>query len=208
MGEFEMTFKQKIITLVAAFVCFTSPAMAANFSYTTFDVKLGVLTLDDEFVFFGEAYDDFGVFGIGGSYQFAENIAARLSIVGIGSEGPYTSLSQSSTLLALEFPFPVGAGLDIVPRIGLLSLDYEACIYNICATEDDSGMEYGAYVRAWAVPDRFELTAGYSDTNIDDVDSVINLGAAYWFNRNSSLTANHGSSSDATSFTMGYRYSW
>jgi outer membrane autotransporter protein len=58
------------------------------------------------------------------------------------------------------------------------------------------------------VPGQFEVNGGFSDTNEEDSEGVLSLGAAAWFNEHHSIGFNYDTSEDVSAFDLGYRYTW
>ena len=106
------------------------------------------------------------------------------------------------------FPLPAGERIDIIPRIGYISTEAEACADGFCSTVDDTGIGYGLFARGWVVPGQFEVNGGFSDTNEEDSEGVLSLGAAAWFNEHHSIGFNYDTSEDVSAFDLGYRYTW
>src|SRR5690606_1248140 len=150
-----------------------APVSASNFSYSVLEVALGKATLDDEVVVVDEVYEDFGFFGFGGGYQFAENFALSLSAAGFANEGDDTEWTTSTVSILANFPIPVAPQVDIIPTVGYVSGESEICLGNTCIKEDDSGLGYGIGIRAWAVPGQFEVNAAYANSAMEDSERTI-----------------------------------
>jgi hypothetical protein len=183
------------------------PASASNFSYTSIDVSLAQVRLEDSLRFGGEIYDEFGLFSLAGSYQFNDNFALTLAASALGNEGPTTEISEAALVLGAAFPFAVSSRLDIVPAIGFMSVETESCQYRYCYTEDDSAMTYGLGLRLWAVPSAIEVTAGVADTTFEGSKPTASIGGALWLNRHS-LRLGYSADQYARAGSVGYRYSW
>ena len=194
--------------VVALVLLASQSAFASNFPYTYIHVGFGKVSLDEELVFFDEVYEEFGYFGISGAVQVADNVSVGLALSAMANEGRNTELSQSMSLLFVDFPFAVSPVLDIVPSVGLLNVEVEACLDRLCVKDDDSGMAYGVALRAWAAPDVFEINAGFSDTTLDDSESAVSLGGALWFLDHHRVGLVLSRSSEQSGFTLGYSFNW
>lgn len=180
----------------------------SNFSYSTLGFQLGKATPDEEIIFFGERYEDFGAASIGGSVQLADNFAIGGSASSISNEGPRTEISTSAVSLNFFVPIPMGDRVDLVPRIGYISTEVERCLDNVCAEEDDSALAYGIGMRLWAIPDGLELNAAFSDTNADNSKSVLSLGLAGWVNKHHRFGLDFETSDSINAVLVGYSYNW
>jgi hypothetical protein len=184
------------------------PAYASNFSYTYVGAALGTVKLDEELEFSGEIYRRLGYFSISAGYQFTENVAISFTSAAAANEGNTTELTESTAMMAIHFPFAVSRTMDIVPFVGYASLEAEACQFNICGKFDDSGLVYGVDLKVWIVPGQFELGAGYAGSDIEDLDSVVSLRGAMWFQDRHRVSLNHSVSDFDKETTLGYTYHW
>ena len=186
----------------------SAPTLASNFSYSHIGVDFGQVSLDDDFIFFGEAYDDFGFFSLGGGYQFSENVAVSLTSSAFVAEEGNTELTFTFVELYLHFPVSVSEHVDIVPFFGLRNDELEGCLGNICVTTDESNGGYGLAIRAWVSPETLELNVSYTDSNADDFSAEIELGVSAYINKNNSVQFNYLTEDFLSRFTVGYRYYW
>lgn len=209
--------KMNAVALVAVLAIPTTPLMAeggspdigrSNFSYSMVGGYLGRVTPDQEIVFLNEVYEDFGAAGINGSIQLADNFAIGGGIGVFANEGDRTEITNSSVNLNIYVPVPLGDRVDLIPRIGYVSTEVEACADGFCATEDDSAMSYGLFTRIWAVPGVLEISGGFSDTNADNSESTTSLAAALWFREHHSVGLNYDTSDSFDAVSVGYRYTF
>lgn len=209
--------KLSSITLLASMAISATPALAAsngegpgasNFSYSTLGFQIGKVTLEDEIVFLGEVYEEFSSFGLTGTFQAADNFAIGLSGSSFSNDGPRTEITNTTVSVNAYFPLPVGDRIDIIPQIAYISSEAEACADGFCSKADDSGIGYGLSGRAWVVPGQFEINGGFSDSNAEDSESVLSLGAAAWFNDHHSVGFNFDTSENFNAFDIGYTYTW
>lgn len=181
---------------------------ASNFSYSTLGFKLGKLTPDEEIVFLGERYEDFGIASISGSVQVASNFAIGGAISSTANDGPRTEINLSSVSGSLLFPIPLGPAADVIPQIGYLSTEAELCADSVCISEDDSAVSYGVGLRLWAVPEKLELSAAFGDNNGDNSESTVSLGIAGWSSENHRFALDFNTSDSADAVLIGYNYVW
>lgn len=180
----------------------------SNFSYSTLGIQLGKVTPEQEIVFLGEVYEDFGAASINGSVQLADNFAIGGASSAFSNEGNRTEITSSAINLNLYFPVPLGDRVDLVPRVGYVSAEVEACADGFCATEDDSAMSYGLATRIWASPGKLELNIGVSGSNMEDSEATTALGAALWANEHHRFALNYETSDSFDSVLLGYSYNW
>lgn len=212
-----MTMKRTLIAaLMAAAV---TPAMAqdgglnkgigaSNFSYNTVGFDLGRATPDDSIFLAGEEYDNFGVVALSGSAQVADNLALGAGFAVITNEGDRSEITETAVTFGIEIPIPVGQQVDIVPKIGFARSEFEVCVDGTCDSDDDSFAVYGATVRAWVVPEAFEVSGGFTDSGQEDSDAVLELGVAGWFNEHHSVRLDYATNDYLSVTTVGYRYTW
>lgn len=207
---------------VALIACLSAPALASNFSYTNIDVSLGVLRLDESLQVEDEIYEELGTFALSGSAQINSNFALSLGVSVLSNEGPHTEVSGSAVTLGMAFPFAASEFLDVVPALGLLSVESKFCGYSVCHQEDESGIAYGVGLRLWAMPDTIEVMAGIIDSTLADSTATVSIGAALWWQRQHSLRLNYGARRESdrlrhdihyvnpgvSEFAIGYRFSW
>ncbi len=223
---------KKVFSVLAGCVLagLVTPALGSNFSYTYVGGDLGVTTLDDDLIFNGEIYEEFGAANINGAFQFNENFAVRLSSSAISNDGPRTQITQTATNASVIFPFAVGSKLDIIPSLGYVFTESEFCderwdydgwyyddddddffdFYDDdeCSSDDDSGVLFGISSRIWAIPGRLEFNAGVSDSNIEGSESTISLGGAVWLADHHSIRVNYGTNDTSSTVAVGYAFAW
>eukprot|EP00003_Mantamonas_plastica_P028282 TRINITY_DN6351_c0_g2_i1.p5 TRINITY_DN6351_c0_g2~~TRINITY_DN6351_c0_g2_i1.p5 ORF type:complete len:213 (+),score=30.29 TRINITY_DN6351_c0_g2_i1:2342-2980(+) len=205
------------VVLAAVLAMTTTPLLAeeqkgaslgeSNFSYSFVGGYLGRITPDEEINFLDEVYEDFGTAGLNGAVQLADNFAIGAGFGVFANEGNRTELTNSSLSLNLFFPIPIVERVDVIPQVGLVYNEAEACFDNICATEDDSALAYGVGARIWVVPGSFEFNAAFSDSDEDNSESTVSLGGALWFREHHSIELNVDRSDSFDAVTVGYRYS-
>lgn len=210
--------KSLIVSFFAVFVSLIAvPALASNgsgfgsesnFSYSRLGVELGKATLDEDLDFFGERYEDFGVGVLTGSYQVDDNLAIGVGITALTNDGPRTEITNSSLTIALQVPVPIGERVDIVPQFGFGRFETELCYDNICATDDDSAALFGLAIRAWAVPDVLELSAGVFDSTLEESEASVALGLGLWAAEHHRFGLNYEDSDSLSVVTVGYSYNW
>lgn len=207
--------KRNAVALTAVLAMTTTPLFAeetqsgigkSNFSYSTVGGYLGRVTPDEEIVFLNEVYEDFGAAGINGAVQLADNLAIGASAGIFTNEGNRTEITNSSISLNLFVPIPIGDRVDLIPRVGYVGNEVEACADNICATEDDSALSYGLFTRIWVVPGTLEISGGFSDSDEENSDSTTSIGAALWFREHHSIELNVDQNDSFDAVTVGYRY--
>lgn len=198
----------KKILLFALTASLAAPAFASNFPYSNIDVAIGKMRLDEDFVFAGEVYEEFGTFSLSGAYQFNSNFALGLGTSAFANEGPATEIVGVAVALTAMFPFAVGDQLDIVPSVGLQSSELERCRHNWCYSDSDSGLSYGLGLRAWIVPNELEITAGITDSTLEDSEPLVSVGGALWWLNQHSFRLNYSSDKDTSQVSLGYRYSF
>lgn len=180
----------------------------SNFSYSTLGIQLGKVTPEEELVFFGEVYEEFGAAAISGSVQLADNFAIGAGSSAFSNEGNRTEISSSSINVSLFFPVPLGERVDLVPQVGYVSSEIELCVDGLCSSDDDSAMSYGLATRIWAVPGTLELNLGVLDTNADNSEATTSLGAALWANENHRFALDYATADSVDTVLLGYRYNW
>lgn len=203
--------------LAAALTIAAVPAVAqdsntgpskSNFSYSTLGIQLGKVTPEEEIVFLGEVYEEFGAAGINGTFQVADNFVIGAGSSAFSNEGNRTEITSSSVSLDLYVPVPIGDRVDLIPRVGYVSSEIEFCADGLCATEDDTAMSYGLATRIWAVPGSLEISASFSDSNADDSESVTSIGAALWAAEHHRFSLSYGASDSFDTVLLGYSYNW
>lgn len=180
----------------------------SNFSYSTLGIQLGKVTLEEDLIFFGEVYEEFGAAAISGSVQLADNFAIGAGSSAFSNEGNRTEISSSSVNVSLFFPVPLGERVDLVPQVGYVGSEIEFCVDGLCRSDDDSAMSYGLATRIWAVPGTLELNLGVLDTNADDSEATTALGAAIWANENHRFAVDYATTDSVDTVLLGYRYNW
>ena len=190
------------------FLSFSNFVYAGNFSYTYLGIDIGKATLDEEIFFNGYLYEELGYASFQGSYQFNENIVLSVESSSMSNKGGNTELSYSNLEFIASFPFSLGENTDIVPFIGARNDEVEACISIICATEDESFIEYGAKLRVWLVLNKIELNIKYLNANSDGFDPEFGFGGAFMISENHRININHRVEDSASLTSLGYRYNW
>lgn len=180
----------------------------SNFSYTQLGIDIGKATPDQDIVFYGERYEEFGAASLSGSYQLDNNLAVEIGAAAIANNGPRTEITNSSLAVNLLVPIPVGSRLDIVPHFGFGKFKSEFCIDNDCRSQDDSAALYGIGLRAWVLPNAFELNGGVSDSTLEDSETSVAIGAALWASKNHRFALDYEGSSSISVVTIGYSYNW
>lgn len=209
------------ITFVRLLVFFASvvamPALAnsssglgseSNFSYSQIGVNLGQAMPEEDIVFFGDRYEEFGVASLAGSVQVNSNVALGVGLSAVANEESRTEINNASLVITAQFPIPVGEQVDIVPQVGFGRFETELCLDGFCQSDDDSAAVYSLGLRAWAVPDVLELNAGYFDSNQDNAESSIALGAALWAAEHHRFGLTYEDADSLTAVTVGYSYNW
>lgn len=189
-------------------VLFSTTSSASNFSYSYLGFNLGKLTPDEDIIFLGEVYEEFGTFSLDSGYQFNPNLALFISSAAAANEGPTTELSTSSFSLGLMFPIAVSERLDIVPGVGFVNSEVEGCLSGLCRAEDESGAAFGLLLRGWAVDDSLEINAQVQGSTLDDSETFVGLGGALWWAKRHSARLDFGSQKSQRQFSIGYRYTW
>lgn len=205
-----MKIKNAFLMLCGAvsLMFFSAAASASNFSYSYLGFNLGKLTPDEDIVFLGEVYEEFGTFSLTSGYQFNPNMALFISSSAAANEGPTTELSTSSFSLGLMFPVAVGEYLDIVPGVGFVNAEVEGCSGGLCASDDESGAAFGLSLRGWAVAEVLEVSAQIQGSTLDDSETFVGLGGALWWAKRHSARLDFGSQKSQRQFSIGYRYTW
>lgn len=193
---------------VLAGIAVSGPAPASSFSYTYLEGTAGLLSLSDDLVFQGETYEEFDVGSLTGSYQVNDHFALLASGSVIFNDGPDTEITTTRVFVGGALPVPVGYYADLVPHLGFVSEETESCLGSGCAAEDDDGISYGLNVRAWAVPDRLEVSLGWSDSTLDDSELAVNIGAALLWGDLHGVRLTSSRDADGSTMTIGYRYTW
>lgn len=180
----------------------------SNFSYTLISIDVGKATPDQDIVFYGERYEEFGAASLSGAYQLDNNLAVSVGASAIANSGSRTEITNSSVAVKLLVPIPVGSRLDIVPNFGFGKFKSEFCIDNNCMSQDDSAALYGIGLRAWVLPNAFELNGGVSDSTLENSETTVAIGAALWANENHRFALDYEGSSSLSVVTIGYSYNW
>lgn len=200
----------------AALACGFATQLAANtlpdtnFSYTNIGIELVRTNFDETLWIANEGYDRLGGLAISGSYQVQ---GLPLAFFGAASsqsnDGRRTELSTSDAIFGVSFPLRLADRIDLVPAVGHGSVEAEACLDNLCAKADDSGIALGIGARMWLVPDALEFNVGYQSISFDEEsESALSMGVAGWFEQHHSLRFSGAFADDANSVSLGYRYSW
>ncbi|MDI9244667.1 hypothetical protein [Marinobacter sp. CHS3-4] len=207
----------KIILPAVAMALATTPVQAqdasgsssqSNFTYSSLGIQLGKVTPEQELVFLGEVYEEFGAAAITGTVQLANNFAIGGSSAAYANSGNRTEITNSSLSLNLFFPIPIADRVDLVPRVGFVRVETEFCADGICASEDDSVVAYGLASRIWVAPDKLEVNVGFSDVNEEDSESTIALGGAIWATENHRFALDYETSDSVDAVFVGYSYNW
>lgn len=184
-------------------------AVAGNFSYTYLEGGLLRTSFDEDVVVAGVAYSEVGGAYLAGSYQFTDQFALGLSANGQTNSGHGTELNSSAAALWGSFIAPVGGYTDLNLQVGLVSGEAEACVYGFCFKTDDTGVAVGAGLRHWATPS-VEVNTAVTHVSWDEFDdeTIFGIGAAFWFAGHSSIRLDLSFSEDASTFSLGYRYTF
>lgn len=180
----------------------------SNFTYSRIGIDLGKATPEEDIIFFGERYEDFGAASLSGYYQVGDNLALGVGLSAIANDGPRTEISTTSLTITAQVPIPVGEQVDIVPQVGFGRFETEFCVDGFCQAEDDSAAVYSLGIRAWAIPDVLEFNAGYFDSTLDDSESSVALGVALWAAEHHRFGLTYEDADSLTLVTVGYSYNW
>ena len=204
--------KRRVMAIVCLSVIAGPAHSGTAFPYTSLGIAVGATSFDDDIIVdtgtSAESHSGAVVASIGGSIQFEGGPFFAASSGAMVSEGSSSEIEERQLNLGFGFPFPLNESFDLVPQLGFLYVDAEACVDNICATDDDSAISFGLQGRAWAVPEQLELGFGLSDTTLDDSDVVFGLSMGVWIEENNRLGLNLSTSDFADTFTIGYSYNW
>jgi hypothetical protein len=193
----------------AALLALCGHAVAGNFSYSYLEGGLLRTSFDEDVVIAGVAYSDVGGAYFAGSYQFTDHLALGLSANGQTNSGHGTELNSSAAALWASFIAPVGGFTDLSLQFGFVSGEAEACVYSFCVKADDTGVAFGAGLRHWATPS-VEVNTAVTHVSWDEFDdeTIFGIGAAFWFAGHSSIRLGLSFSDDASTFSLGYRYTF
>ena len=209
------SFKIAFLSVVSSLFSLSIQAQETNFSYTQLSVSAVHTEYDDDIYLVSgprsyDVYSDIGGAKVSGSYQFSNNVIIGANGSYQENSGSVTELNLSQSLWFVGYAFPVADSIDFTFSGGLAYAEAEACQYRFgCYSVDENGINISGGVRAWA-SSWLELNAGVSHTDFDDFDSqtVLNVGAAGWFNESSSIFVDLGFEDDTSSTALGYRYSF
>lgn len=192
-----------------ALLALSGYAVAGNFSHSYLEGGLIRTSFDEDVVVAGVAHSGVAGAYLAGSYQFTDHFALGLSATGQTSSGHGTELNVSSGALWGSFIAPVGGFTDLNLQLGFVSGEAEACVYNFCVKADDTGMAFGAGLRHWATPN-VEVNTSVTRVSWDEFEdeTIFGIGAAFWFAGHSSIRLGVGFSEDASTFSLGYRYTF
>lgn len=191
-------------------------AEPTNFGYSTLSVSANAVDYDDDVLVrrgggSSEVVRYDGVSGatFTGSLQIEENLVLSISSGYQSDDGFGTEIEQSTGSLGLGFVTPLDDAMDFIAEFSFVSSEVEICNLTTCATVDDTGYGVAAGLRRW-VSDSFELSGNISFVDVGDLgDSTsFGFGGAFWLGDHSSITASLSTSSDATGYSIGYRYTF
>lgn len=195
------------LAIIAGMMIF-SQATASTFSYTYLQGEFGVLRLDEDLVVDGEVYEEFGVGAFSGAYQFDGGLVLGGSNTVATNNGPDTEVTISQFIIGGAIPVAISEQVDVVPEIGFIAAETEICRNDLCEKDDDNGVAYGVGLRAWAEPNKVEVSLGWHDSTLDDSESAISLGGAIWWLDAHSARLGISVQDTQTTTTVGYRYTW
>ena len=190
---------------------FSVLAAPTNFSYTSVGVGLGKQSLKDSIIFAGEIYDEFGLFGIGGSYQFADDLLfVEMTSQAASNSGPNTELTSSVVSFGLGIVQAINNSIDVNASINSLSAKVEGCAGALCIKDDDTGTAFGLGLDAW-FNDAKTIAGHLSFTSVkysNDPDSTTStgLGLSTYINNNHELGLYFSSSDSSSSSALTYDY--
>lgn len=181
---------------------------ASNFGYSHLQVDFSFLGLDEPIDVGSYEIQYFPGARIGGGYQFTDFFAVTLD------SGAYTvtldeddiDLTLTRGRLSADFPIAAGERVDLVPSLGYMLYEVEACSGATCVSTETDGSYYGLGARAWIYPEVAEFSAFYNNSTNPDFEAEFNPGLRFHI-------GNHALQldavlSDADIVSWGYRYTW
>lgn len=198
------------LLLFAAVILWAYPADADNFSYTYLEVGSGRIWLKDDMVVSSgvseDVYDAFYRFLLSGAGQLDNGIVIGGDALLSGNKGADTWVATWEYTLTGSYPVNMTKRIDIIPQLGFVSTRGFICIDGNCDIDNDIGLTYGIGLRAWAVPGKLEISAGWNDSTNDLSDSVVHFGGALWWRKNHSVRFNAEMADKQGLASLSYRY--
>ena len=136
-------------------------------------------------------------FGLSGSFALSDSI----HLIGSYSDQDYDFGVSADTLkLGGGFNTSLNSDLDFVAQLAYYDVEVSSGFGNA----DDDGLGVGAGIRARPAPD-LELDAGLTYVDLDDSDTVINLGIRYYFSDTFALAGGLVDDDSGLSWSIGVR---
>lgn len=198
-----------VLTLAGVTFSMASFAEKTNFLYTTLSIELGRGTLDEPICLGGQCLSSLGVVGIGGSYQFADDLLV-ISLTSVAVSGSTSAWEVTSGVGAfgLGIVKAISDKIDIGVKIASLSSRSKVCVPGICISDTDTGTGFSGGLQFW-LDDIKKLAGNVSIASSKfskstDSTTSINLGLGYYVTEQSEIYGAYGNSKDASSFAIGY----
>jgi hypothetical protein len=180
--------------IVAAFLTLSLPCAlyADGFDYTFVDAGFVNSDLDA-----GPFDVDGDGIGVNGSIGVSDNVHI---IAGYADEDYDFGVGSTTWSAGVGFNTGINENLDFVADLSYMDVDVDSPFGS--AGEDGYGL--GAGIRARA-GEKIELDAGLLYVDLDDSDTVLNVGGRYYFNDSFALGAGLSDADGGTAWTIGVR---
>ena len=182
----------KRTTMFLSFLAMPVSALADGFDYTF--VEAGFVSTE---VDVGPFDVDGDGIGIHGSFALSENVHLR----GGYSDQDYDFDIDGSVLnFGAGFNTALNADFDFVAHVSY----YDVEVDTVIGDASDDGLGIGAGIRARPGAN-FELDAGLTYVDLDDSDTVLNVGLRYYFSNTFALAGGLSDDDSGLSFSVGVR---
>ena len=181
---------------VAAALLLAAPAMADGLNYSYLQGGYQRVELDDDF------FDvDGDGFGIGGSYDFGNNVFA---FAGYSMADFDFGVDVDELNVGVGYHIGIAERTDFVASIAYVSVEAEASGFG---SVDDSGIGASVGLRSM-VSDRLELSGSLNYVDLDDSGDDTSISGAAWYDVTDAVAigANLGFGDDTTTYGLGARF--
>lgn len=135
--------------------------------------------------------------GVNGSFALTDNVHL---IAGYSDQHYDFSLDGSVLTLGGGFNTPINTDLDFVAQLSY----YDVEVGSGFGSADDTGLGIGAGIRARPGAD-LELDAGLTYVDLDESDTVLNVGVRYYFSKTFAIAGGLSDNDSGLSWSIGVR---
>jgi len=167
-------------------------AQENGFEYTYVDAAL----LNTEIEVGTTDVDGDGI-GVSGSFAISDSLNI---LVGYSDQSYDFNIDGSTMNVGLGFHTDINNDLDFVADVSYIDVSVDTPF----GSADDDGLGISGGIR-FRASDSLELDAGLQYVDLDDSDTVLNLGGRYYFNDSFALSAGISDADAGMSWSVGVR---